>query len=225
MKKSIRIILSLFTAYITLSVMAGCSETKDMQKAVSKEEGAGISKITATNKGQKSDLQLQESKAEWTAKKLTGQHSGSIQFTGGNIYMDNNTITGGSFEVDFNTIKVLDLQDPAMNLKLTNHLKSSDFFSAEQFPLGKFTIKSVSKISDDKYNITGTMVIKNIPKEISFPVQINMDGNKIMASADLNLDRTLWDIKYRSGKFYDSLGDNLIYDDFNLKLNLTFNKN
>lgn len=45
-------------------------------------------------------------------------------------------------------------------------------------------------------------------------------GNK--ASAVLKVDRTKFDIKYGSGSFFDGLGDNLIYDEFDLILDINF---
>ena len=42
------------------------------------------------------------------------------------------------------------------------------------------------------------------------------------ATAKLTIDRTKFGIKYGSGSFFDNLGDNMIYDDFILDVNLKF---
>lgn len=211
---------------LTALLITGCSDKKDVQKSAYNEESntaAGF--VSATNKGVKQDLIIPESKLEWTAAKVTGQHNGTVDFSGGNLFIEDNKLTGGSFEMDFNTIKVLDITDAEMNGKLTGHLKSNDFFSAADFPKGKFVITSVKEISTDKYEISGDMTIKNITKKITFPAEIKQDGNKFTAIAEMDIDRTLWDIKYRSGKFFGDLGDKMINDNFKVKLSLKFNKN
>ncbi len=68
--------------------------------------------------------------------------------------------------------------------------------------------------------IGGKLTIKGISKDISFPAKVSIADNYVNAEADFNIDRTLWDIKFRSGKFYENLGDNLINDDFNIKFNI-----
>ena len=41
-----------------------------------------------------------------------------------------------------------------------------------------------------------------------------------MLNAVINIDRTEFDIRYGSGSFFDSLGDNMIYDEFEIKVSL-----
>ena len=38
--------------------------------------------------------------------------------------------------------------------------------------------------------------------------------------AEIVIDRSKFDVKYGSGSFFDNLGDNMIYDDFTLDVNL-----
>ena len=46
--------------------------------------------------------------------------------------------------------------------------------------------------------------------------------NKNSAAAKIKIDRTKFDVKYGSGSFFDGLGDNMIYDEFDLNINLSF---
>lgn len=224
MNNRIKLIHGFLALIFSAAIIYGCTETKELQKTNSKNESAGSLYNAASNTGQKNDLSLNESKLEWTATKVTGKHSGTVEFVNGNIYMEDNTLTGGNFEIDFKSIKVLDIKDAEMNAKLTGHLKSPDFFSADEFPSGKFVLTSIKSISENNFEVKGNLTIKNITKEINFPVKINTEAKRITATADFNIDRTLWDVKYRSGKFYENLGDKLISDDFNIKLNLVFSK-
>ena len=72
--------------------------------------------------------------------------------------------------------------------------------------------------------ITGNLLIKGISNEVTFPAEITMDGDTLTATAQLELDRTLWDIKFRSGKFFSDLGDSLIHDTFTLDLSIKASK-
>ncbi|MBP9191939.1 MAG: YceI family protein [Ignavibacteria bacterium] len=202
----------------SISIMTGCSETKEVALQDNKSTGTA-----ASNKGNKSELIPEQSKLEWTAKKVTGQHNGTVNITSGELMEDGGTLTGGNFTIDFNSIKVLDIEDAESNAKLTGHLKSDDFFSVEKFPTGKFVITSIDPLSDgtgNNYKINGDLTIKGITKNISFPAKVNIGDNGITASADFNIDRLLWDIKYRSGKFFPDIGDKMIDDEFNIKFTI-----
>lgn len=206
------------TLLFTISILSGCTETKEVTLKDNNNEG-----IAASNKGNKSALIPEQSNLEWTAKKVTGSHNGTVSIINGELITDKGNLTGGKFEVDFSSIKVLDLQDAEMNAKLTGHLKSEDFFSVEKFPVGKFVITSISPLSDgsgNNYIINGDLTIKGISKNISFPALVSTSDNGITAKADFKIDRTLWDIKYRSGKFFPDLGDKMIDDEFNIKLSI-----
>ncbi|MBK8982325.1 MAG: YceI family protein [Ignavibacteria bacterium] len=210
---------------LTFAVLAGCAESEKKEAAGRIDENEtkteNVTKNTSTTaKGEKKQIALQDSKLEWIGSKVTGKHNGTVSITGGELFVDNNEVTGGSFEIDFNTITVLDVEDAESNGKLTGHLKSDDFFSAEKHPNGKFIIKSVSNTGGNQYNVTGDMIIKGITNEISFPATIVTNEGKVTANADFNIDRTKWDIKFRSGKFFENLGDKMISDEFNIKFEI-----
>lgn len=219
--KTLKKLSSVTVIFVTLiSLFYGCS--KSTSDKTNNTENKNLK--TASNKGEKLNLVLSESKLEWLGKKVTGQHNGTIDIKSGDLYLDNGKLTGGNFDIDFTTIKVRDLEDPELNAKLTGHLKSNDFFSAQSFPIGKFEIKSLAPLSngtENNYTVSGSLTIKGITKEITFPAKVMINANSVIASADFNIDRTLWDIKFRSGKFFENLGDNLISDDFNIKFNIS----
>lgn len=211
-------------------VWAGCSK----QSETSRNESGSSKNVTESAPkqqtesvkapaGKKVEVNIATSNLAWEGKKVTGKHNGVVKIKSGELYVDGQKITGGTFDIDFSTIEVTDIKDPEMNAKLVNHLKSEDFFAASSHPVGKFAITSVEPLSDDKghnMKVNGTLTIKGITKPVSFPAKVTVDGDKVEAVADLVIDRTLWDIKFRSGKFFQDLGDNLIYDDITIKLDL-----
>ncbi len=159
-----------------------------------------------------------KSKVEWLAKKVTGQHNGTVALTNGNLVVTGEKITGGSFTVDMTSIACLDLTGE-WNGKLVGHLKSDDFFSVENNPSSKFEITKVVE-SAGNTTIEGNLTIKGITKPISFPASISKKGNIIVAIATIKIDRTKYDIKYGSKSFIEGIGDKAIDDEFELKVNL-----
>ncbi|RWZ50172.1 polyisoprenoid-binding protein [Halobacillus fulvus] len=71
------------------------------------------------------------------------------------------------------------------NVDRDNHLRSGDFFEADQYPNMIFNSKSIKKISDEEYEFTGDFTIKDVTREETFTVEYNgtskspMDGSTI----------------------------------------------
>jgi len=165
-------------------------------------------------------LDLKESRVRWVGKKVTGQHNGTILIRSGDVQTKGDTLTGGRFEIDMTTIVVEDLTNPKQNAKLTNHLKSDDFFAVAKYPTAVFQMKEVKPGSQGSYDVTGDLTVKGITNPISFPVKVEITGTKAKATGTATIDRTKWDIRYGSGKFFKKLGDKLIYDDFEITLDV-----
>ncbi len=153
----------------------------------------------------------------WTGKKITGEHSGSLQFKNGSLTYSNKKLTKGSFTVDMTTLNNTD-QSGKDKAQLEGHLKSNDFFNTEEFKEATLVFKSIKSIGKGKYAIVGDMTIKGKTNPVSF--EMNVKGNT--AAANLIIDRTKYGIQYGSGSFFDDLGDRTIYDEFELKVNLIF---
>ena len=56
-----------------------------------------------------------------------------------------------------------------------NHLKSADFFNADEFPAITFESTSITKSGDD-FDVTGNLTIKDITKEVTFETTFNGKG-------------------------------------------------
>jgi len=150
----------------------------------------------------------------WFAEKVTGKHNGTVGLKQGDLKVDGNKLVGGSFVIDLTSIVCKDLTDPNFNKKFITHITSGDFFEVEKFPTASFTITKVAN------QVSGNMTIKGITKAITFPAEITVNKGKVSAKADITLDRTDYNIKYGSKKFFESIGDKAIYDDFKLSIQL-----
>lgn len=162
----------------------------------------------------------QQSKLNWKAKKVTGEHSGTISVSEGTLELENNALKGGAFTLDTRTITVTDITNPDMNKKLVGHLKNDDFFAVDKHPSANFVITSAVPKGNGNYDVTGKLTIKSITNSITFPAHVTVANGKATAKATITVDRTKFDIKYRSGNFFENLGDKTIYDDFELDVTL-----
>lgn len=71
-----------------------------------------------------------------------------------------------SFEADVNSINT-------KNEQRDGHLKSADFFDAENHPKLTFVSKSITKKSDEDYVVVGDITIRGTTKEIPLNVTYN----------------------------------------------------
>ncbi len=164
------------------------------------------------------------SSIEWVAGKVGGSHKGTIQLASGTLSFVGKSLKSGSFGIDMSTIAISDLKGNS-NQNLLNHLKSDDFFSVVKNPASTFEITKVSPAGKDRVNITGDLTIKGIKNEISFPASVKRVKNTVAAVAKgVKVDRTKYDIKYRSKNFFGDIGDKAIDDEFELSINLVAKK-
>jgi polyisoprenoid-binding protein YceI len=166
-----------------------------------------------------------ESTVTWKASKVTGEHFGKVNISNANLHYQNGKIQGGSFVMDMTSITVEDITDAASNKRLTDHLKSDDFFSVEKFNTSSLIITDAKTSNGKDYQITGDLTIKGIKNQVSFPATLEVIDNKVTAIAKITFDRTKFDIKYRSGNYFENLADRLIYDDVNLDIKLVATTN
>jgi polyisoprenoid-binding protein YceI len=121
------------------------------------------------------------------------------------------------------SLKVEDLTGGS-NEKLVGHLKSDDFFSVEKNPTATFVITSVAPLKGDacgnNATITGDLTIKGKTNPLSFPAKVGVKNGMAAASGTATIDRTKYDIRYRSKSFFESIGDKAIDDTFTLTFNV-----
>lgn len=163
---------------------------------------------------------MNASSIKWLGKKVTGQHEGTVNFAKMDINFDEaGTLISANFAVDMSSIKNEDL-DEGMAAKLEGHLKSADFFDVENHPYSMFTAKSIKSLGKGDYEISGDLEIKEISHPISFNAKALKANGSVTASAVVIIDRSKYDVRYGSGSFFEGLGDKMIYDEFELEINV-----
>jgi polyisoprenoid-binding protein YceI len=157
-----------------------------------------------------------QSIVEWIGRKVTGSHDGTIALKEGELIMNEGKLAGGRFVVDTTSIKILDITDPATNAQFAGHLASNDFFATQKYP--EATLEIVQVKGD---RVEGNLTIKGITHRIVFTADVNVNGDRLVATAKLIVDRTQYEMKFRSGNFFKDLGDTLIYNDFELNVTVS----
>ena len=161
-------------------------------------------------------VDIEKSVVKWVGYKLTGQHEGTISIREGELNFENNVLTGGTFTIDMSSINTTDLEGGSKN-RLDEHLKDEDFFDVYKYKTAAMVFKEI-KPSNKDYLIKADLTIKGITNEILF----NMSVSETSATANLKIDRTQFNITYKSATFTNILKDKAIYDEFDLSVKLSF---
>lgn len=161
----------------------------------------------------------------WTGYKVTGKHTGTVKIKNGNLLFSDGQLSGGSFDVDMNSITCTD-QEGEWATKLVGHLKSDDFFGVAKYPTSKFVItRVIPQDSKGNYKVIGNLTIKDTTKEVKFFANLLDNGNgTVTATGKMTIDRSEFNVRYGSGSFFDGLGDKTIYDEFDLNVTLVAKK-
>ena len=174
-----------------------------------------LSTLSVTAQTKKIDVS--KSSINWVGKKVTGQHSGTVNLKDGQLVFKGKKLVGGTFNVDMTSLTSTDLTGEYLG-KLNGHLKSEDFFGTEKFPTATLVFKKATIKAPNVYTVTGDLTIKGITKPITF----DLATTKNTAATTFKVDRTKYDIKYNSASIFSAIGDKAISDDFELNVALKF---
>ncbi len=219
MKKTKKMIWTM----LALFVMASCAGPSEKRAEIMERLEAGEvpeDVIVYT-------VDAEASQVAWEGTKVGGAHDGTIAVDHGELFVFDGELLMGEVIMDMNQIVVLDIENPESNARLKGHLESDDFFSVDTYPTAIFEITRLEALdagAEMSHKVYGNMTIKGITHGIAIDADIVVEETYISAYADFDLDRTRWDVRFGSGRFFENLGDNLIHDDFNLKLNIIANR-
>ena len=153
-------------------------------------------------------------------------HPGIFDLTYGTVTATDEKVTGGTFVMDITSLD-MEQEGEMIDNKLRPHLLSGDFFNANTFGTSRFEITNVepykpkdgekSLVEGANFSISGNLQIKNVTKNITFPARIELNGNRLEARANFDIDRRQWQMNYGNDK---TLGDNFISETVNIELHL-----
>jgi polyisoprenoid-binding protein YceI len=194
-------------AFAMLLALAACGggASTDQAKTEAKQE------VAATT-GAAFAIDTTTTTVQWRATHKGGfaPRFGVIKVTDGSLTVDNGAVTGGNFDVNMNSLTT----DPASvtekdkkSTDLDGHLKSADFFDVAKYPTAKFVITGVAPFDSTKQKsllpgatnlISGNLTLKDSTLNITFPAQIAVNGNDVVANAKFVIDRSAWGISYKT---------------------------
>jgi polyisoprenoid-binding protein YceI len=192
-------------AVIMLLSLAACGGASTETKTEVKQEAAAATGVAYA-------IDTTATSVQWRATHKGGfaPRYGTIKVVDGSLNVEGGAVTGGSFDVNLNTLTT----DPASvtekdkkSTDLDGHLKSADFFDVAKHPTAKFVITGVTAYDSSKQKsllpgatnlISGNLTLKDSTLNITFPAQITVTENDVTANAKFVIDRTAWGINYKT---------------------------
>ncbi|MEO7362608.1 MAG: YceI family protein, partial [Gemmatimonadaceae bacterium] len=163
-------------------------------------------------------IDVRASVVRWKGTKFGGRgsHEGIVRLASGAMRRCGPSMCGGTFEIDMTTVEVTDipLTDPVPRDRLTEHLKSDDFFSTVRYPRARFVMEAAtagpsgSSPTATQYAVRGALTLRTTTQPVHFPATVTSCGAATCVDASVMIDRRRWGIAYR----YDPIR-NLIVDD------------
>ena len=202
----------ILTIAVVATVFTACKEGKKEKPVATKEAEKVEVKVSDLN-----NVDVEASSLAWKGTKPTGAHNGVVVIKDGDLLVENGKITGGEFEIDMTSIKVLDIPaDNEGNGKLVGHLTSADFFDVATYPTSKFVITNVED-KGGKIHVTGNLTLKDVTKSITIPATVSTEnGVTTFESEKFMVNRADFNVKYGSKSFFDNLKDKFIDDNMEL---------
>lgn len=237
--KNLKLTLSLIALAAVVWSCGSNNKTVETSEAKEVSESAEATSIS---------VNTDNSVVTWIGSKPAGKHNGTIGIAGGEVLVSNGAVVGGSFDIDINSLAVLDLPaDSEWNGKLKGHLMSADFFDAENFPGAKFEITGATpfaqaQLEADKdefatefapaslsevmvenptHFISGNLTLRGVTKNITFPAAVSLENGSVKAKANFNINRIDWNLTYQDESgVADKAKDKFIYNTVNVGFEL-----
>jgi polyisoprenoid-binding protein YceI len=142
--------------------------------------------------------------------KVTAQHPIDFKTWSGTVSLAGDKLESLTFEVDMATLE-------SDHPKLTEHLKSPDFFDIATFPKSTFTSASITEGSTEAgftHTVAGDMTIRGTTKRLTFPARVMVEPAQVKAETEFVITREDF------GVVYPGRPDDLIQS--NVKMTVSF---
>jgi polyisoprenoid-binding protein YceI len=191
-----------------LMMLVGCDNPARNRSQAVTGNAAPVTPQTAG--GQKYSITAQNSKIEFIGSQVAGSHNGSFQKLSGEVdYTGNPETSRVTVNIDMNSLTA---DDP----KLTEHLKTADFFEVAKYPEATF-VSTAIKPGGDKgasHTVTGNLTMHGVTKAVTFPATIAATADAVNVDANFTVNRKDFGLTYAGPT------NNLIRDDVVLTLKI-----
>jgi polyisoprenoid-binding protein YceI len=156
------------------------------------------------------------SEVTFQIRHLVSQVRGRFNEFSGAVDMDPKNLPNSSVEFQIKAASI-DTNAPDRD----KHLRSADFFDVEKFPEITFKSKSIKPTGKDTYNVTGTLTMHGVSKEVTLPVtylgQASMKGTRAGFATATTLDRKDYGVSWN--RALDN-GGAILGDEVKVEVNL-----
>ena len=192
---------SVFVLFLSALVTVGCNKASDSKPQP--QQGG-----TTGGGGDKSGTPVEfagKTPVEFIGTKPGGKHVGG--FTSTTVALrpipaKDEDFTRCKIDVDIDTDSLW-----SDTPKLTNHLKSPDFFDVKKYPTAKFVSKSIEadKSGDSTHKITGDLTLHGTTKTITIPAKVTATADAVNIDSQFTINRHDYGISYGRGKVHDNI--------------------
>ena len=165
------------------------------------------------------EVDQNESKVGFMVKhKITKDVYGGFRNVEGNVTFDKeqNSIVNVNAKIDVSSIDT-------GNSKRDSHLRSADFFDANNFPFIIFKSSEVKKLEDEKYIVTGLLTMRGVTKNIILRGERKKNvNNKMVFSAETLIDRQEFGISWN--RPFQKIAGMMVSDEVKILLNIKVNE-
>ena len=206
---------------VAASITVACDKAPKGDKAVITDQV-----LPTEGGGQTFVVDTANSYVRFTGHGVGKNHPGIFKLNYGSVTATDNKVTGGTFVMDVTSLD-LEQEGEMIQNKLRPHLLSGDFFDATEFGTSRFEITKIepykpgaeekSLVEGANFSVSGNLQIRDVTKNITFPARIDLDGDRLEAKANFDIDRRQWRMNYGNDK---TLGDNFISETVNIELHL-----
>ena len=179
--------------------------------------------FTAALTAQEFNANIEKTNVKWEGKKVVaGGHYGTVNLKSGTLVFKDGEAVKGKIVIDMTSL--VNTDGDGKNDRLVGHLMSDDFFGVERYPEATFVLKRAKASDNGMMNFSGDLTVKGKTSPVSFSSTVEKGDNSLMFEGKMKVDRTLYDVRYGSGKFFENLGDKAINDIFTLEFKLFLEK-
>ncbi|HTG57224.1 MAG TPA: YceI family protein [Niabella sp.] len=206
--------------YLVLMMMPWVPGCRGPEK---REDKSNVPASAPVLTGQPYFIDTSKSVVTWKGGMLMGtnHHTGYVYISKGTLMIQDGQLTGGRAEIDMNTIED---ESHGRDNGLVRHLKDPDFFEVNRFPVSTIEITRTEPGNGRDIKVTGNLMIKGVTHAVSFPARVEVKDGIVKAQSRLVIDRTQWNVRYKSGKFYDLLADQTMADSIEFHIDIVAKK-
>lgn len=141
-------------------------------------------------------LTAENTKIEFTGTKKDGSHTGGFKQVSGTVELPGDDLTRAVLRVEIATDSIYTDTN-----KLTQHLKSPDFFDVRNYPKATFVttkiVPAAGKVDD--FTVTGDLTLHGVTKSISFPAKVALTGKQLTLDSAFTIERKNFNMTYGEG--------------------------